>query len=292
MELKYRTVPQHEGGAALPNCGTIHISEVRPTLSQLSAQLNYAGDLNNCTVGSTGKKEFSGDIDLVIESSWWDQPPAMFKLKLSELFGKDNVAQNGGMVHLRYPIVRYQPGHTKRLPRTGFVQIDFNFGDLAWEKFYHYSPGSDSEYKGAHRNLAIAAITAATGVDHSPERDSYNRPINQIRWKWSPTGFVKVQRQSQVDQRSGVWMRRQDDTVIEGPYFDGEKIARIIFPEDGKLEDLSSLETLILAVKRNYGMVDQARIWRRMADNFRDWRDGKNFVYPIEIDQYFMQDDK
>jgi hypothetical protein len=46
------------------------------------------------------------------------------------------------------------------------------------------------------------------------------------------------------------------------------------------------------AVKRNYGMTDCERIWKRSAANFHDWKDGRNFLYPEEISKYFPTDDK
>jgi hypothetical protein len=292
MELKYKETPKSEGGSALPGCGTIHISEIKPTLTRLSDDLEFPFDLNDYVLGSTGKKEYSGDIDVVLDDKWWKDGPQALRENLIELFGVSNVAKNGSMIHLKYPIINYDSSHNQRLPRTGAVQIDFNFGNADWERFYHYSPGAESEYKGAHRNLGIAAITSSTNTIDSSERDTYNRPIEQVRWKWSPNGFIKVKRLSKVDWRSGVWMKKQEDTVIEGPYFDPEVIAKIIFPEDGTTADLSSLETLMAAVKRNYGFTDQERIWKRMSENFGDWKEGKNFIYPPEINQYFLPNDK
>jgi hypothetical protein len=292
MDLKYKETPASEGGGALPGCGTIHISEIRPTLTRLSDDLEFPFDLNDYVLGSTGKKEYSGDIDVVIDDKWWGDGPQALRENLIELFGVSNVAKNGSMVHLRYPIINYDPGHNLRLPRTGVVQIDFNFGNADWERLYHHSPGGASAYKGAHRNLALAAITSSTNTDDSFERDTYGRPVEQVRWKWSPKGFIKVRRLSKIDTRSGVWMKKQQDTVVEGPYFDAGLIAKVIFPEDGTPGDLDSLETIVSAVKRNYGFTDQARIWRQMAKNFSDWRGGSNFIYLTEIEQYLPTNDK
>lgn len=290
MELKYKELPESEGGAALPDCGTIHISEVRPTLEKLSLELGFSVDLNDYTMGSTGKREYSGDVDIVLDKNLFEID--FIRDTLIKMFGNDNVARNGGMIHLRHKIENYDPSFNKHSPRTGFVQVDFSVGNVAWEKFYHYSPGAESEYKGAHRNLCLAAITSSANTVDSLERDTYSRPIEQIRWKWSPKGFMKVNRISKVDKRSGAWMKKQEDTIIEGPYFDPATIAKIVFPEDGNVNDFSSLETLVAAVKRNYGFTDQERIWKRMSENFRDWKDGKNFIYPLDIDKYFSIDDK
>lgn len=292
MELKYKVPPENEAGTAVQGCGVIHIHEIQPTLTKLSNDLEFPFDLNDYTLGSTGKKEYSGDIDLVLDNKWWVYGSKALKEDLDGIFGKENVKIQGSMVHLKYPIVNYNEKQDKRKPRTGFVQIDFNFGDTEWEKFYHYSPGSESAYKGAHRNLALAAITFAVNKTDADEKDSYDRPVWEIRWKWSPKGFVKVRRVSLKDSRTGNWMKKREDVVIEGPHFSPEQIARILFPKDGVISDLNSLETIISAVKRNYSLDEQELIWQRMASNFRDWRDGKDFVYPSEIDRYFSINDK
>lgn len=292
MELKYKETPESEGGSAVPGCGTIHITEIKDTLTKLTDDLEFPFDLNDFVLGSTGKKEYSGDIDLVLDDRWWGHGPKALKENLDIIFGSENSKIYGSMVHLKYPIVGFDPKKDHRKPRTGFVQIDFNFGNSDWEKFYHFSPGNESEYKGAHRNLALAAITYAVNKLESQAKDSYDRPEWEVRYKWSPKGFVRVHRISMKDMRSGVWMKKRCDTILEGPHFDPKIIAKIVFPKDGTEEDLFSLETIMAAVKRNYNKEEQEAIWERMASNFSDWRDGKSFVYPPEIDRYFPANDK
>lgn len=294
MKLKYKSEPSDNGGSAVLGCGTIHKSEIKATLDKLSTTFPcevFGVNLNDFVLGSTGKREYSGDIDLVLDSQWCKMTPADFMAFLRLHYPQDAVAKNGAMVHLRFPIVGFDPSKDEVKPRTGFVQIDFNFGDAAWEKVYHFSPGDASAYKGAHRNLAIAAITTVVDIKKSDEVDTFNRPVVLTRWKWSPHGFVRVIRVSKRDKYSNMWMKKQEDTVVKGPIFDADQIAKILF-EDGTAKDIESLETIIAAVKRNFGMVDQERIWQRMAGNFRDWKDGRNFEYPSEIAAYFQPDDK
>lgn len=292
MKLKYKTLPESEGGAAVPGAGTIHISEVGPTLTKLSSDLELPFDLNDYVTGSTGKSEYSGDIDVVLDDRWWGYGPFALKENLVELYGIENTARNGSMVHLKYPIVSYKEDLLGRLPRTGFVQVDFSFGNYEWEKFYHHSPGDDSEYKGAHRNLILAAICSAVNTTKSKEVDTNNRPITQIRYKFGERGLIKVKRTSLKDVRSGQWMKRQNDDVLEGPFTDPAVISKLLLPVDGSPTDLFSLETIMAAVKRNYGMTDCERIWKQAASNFHDWKDGRNFYYPKEISKYFPTDDK
>jgi hypothetical protein len=291
MKLKYIKTPADLGGTAISGCGTIHQSEIKATLTKLSDDLEMPFNFNNYILGSTGKREYSGDIDLVVDDRWWGHGIPAFRENLEEAFGKENVARNGNMLHLRFKIVGYNPELNHASPRTGFVQIDFNFGNYEWEHFYHHSPGEESGYKGAHRNLAMSAILSTQRTVTSNEYDSFARPIQIIRWKWGTNGLLQVIRSSKK-RADGLWAKAQEDVIIDGPYVTADWISEILFPEDGKPEDLNSLETIMAAVKRNYGMVDQERIWKRTAHNFSDWNQGKLFEYPPEIESYFQSNDK
>lgn len=291
MKLKYIQQPVDLGGSAVPGCGTIHQSEIKATLAKLADDLELPFDLENYMLGSTGKREYSGDIDLVIDIAWYDAGNKQFHIDLVKLYGLENTGRNGAMVHLRFPIQNYNPEFNEALPRNGFVQIDFNFGDPDWERFYHHSP-ANSEYKGAHRNLLIAAITSAVNVETSPVLDFYDRPVSQIRWKWGQNGLIRVNRHGEFNSETGEWSRKQFDTVLQGPVMDPESIAKILLPVDGTVADLDSFETIMEAVKRNYGMADCERIWIKCAYNFSDWKYGKLFAYPTEIARYFLSNDK
>jgi len=289
MKLNYITPPEDAGGAAIPGCGTIHKSEIEATLLKLSRELRFPFDLNNYTLASTGKREYSGDIDLVIDTDWYTAGHKAFQIALEGEYGKENVAKNGDLIHLKYPIVGYQSEFEELKPRTGFVQIDFNFGPVKWERFYHFSAGEESAYKGAHRNLAIAAICGSTGAE-SKEFDTFGRPRSTIRWKWGPKGFSKINRCS-IPTEVG-FLKKQLDVHLEGPFFNPAEVASVLFPVDGAEKDLESLETIIGAVKRNYNKDVQERIWKRIASNFTDWKDARNFIYPPEISHYFLLNDK
>jgi hypothetical protein len=121
--------------------------------------------------------------------------------------------------------------------------------------------------------------------------DGYDRTTSIIRWKFGENGLIRVNRVSQKD-RDGKWMRKQKDIVIEGPYTNPHEIRHNLFLYSSYSNDLDSLETLMAAVKRNYGMVDQERIWKRAARNFYDWSQGKLFKYPSEIATYLPPNDK
>jgi hypothetical protein len=290
MKLKYNTTPPSEGGAAVAGCGTIHKSEVIATLNKLSAVLELPFDLNDYTVGSTGKSEYSGDIDVVIDKLWYDGNVEDLHTELRLVIDPDDIVRRGPMLHIKYPIEDFNDQYCARLPRTGYVQVDFMFGDVEWERFFHYSHGPESGYKGFHRNIAISAITAANAIVLTDEIDEYGRPASVERWKWSPKGLLRIVRDSK--QRGNRWLKGQTDTVIAGPHMDKDFIAQTIFPIDGTPDDLNSLETIIAAIHRNYPKAMQDTMFKLMADYFNDKADAIYFTYPPDIEQYFRPDDK
>ncbi len=275
-----------EAGAAVAGVGTIHISEIKSTLDALSSDLEFPFDLNEFTVGSTGKSEYSGDIDIVIDKQWCDISTEDLHKELKALFGIDAVSRTGSMLHLKYPISDFNKKYNERLPRTGFVQVDFIFGDIEWERFYHYSHGSESGYKGFHRNIAITAITSATAIVHNIEIDDFNRPVSIEKWKWGSNGLLRILRNSNR-RANGSWLKTQSDLVIAGPIIDRDIIASTIFPIDGTPDDLNSLESIILAIKRNYSRNVQNEIFKKIAESFNKTADALYFSYPPEIEQYF-----
>lgn len=292
MRLKYLVPPLHEGGNAIAGCGTIHQSEIKPTLTDLSTKLCLAHNLNDFIIGSTGKRAYSGDIDIVIDKSVWDDTPGSFRNILNQLVGDQNTARHGNMVHLKFPITTYSDQLSCGYPRTGFVQIDFNFGDANWERFYHFSPGEDSEYKGAHRNLAIAAIAHVVAVPIDSKIDALGRPASITKWKFGANGFIHVLRVSVIDD-FGHTVQKQQDINTGRILTDPTLIARELFADNkASASDLFSLETIMSAIKQYCGLVEQERIWCRMAENFHNWKLGRNFVYPPEINKYWPPDDK
>jgi hypothetical protein len=291
MNLNYIDVPSDLGGSAVPGCGTIHKSEIKPTLDHLTDIMWWSGDFNNSMTGSTGKREYSGDIDLVIDNALWEHGVGELRSHLEDFFNKDDIARNGNMLHLKFPISNYNETLTECLPRTGFVQIDFSVGNVKWEQFYHYSDAA-SAYKGAHRNLILAAITSTVNVDRFYGVDSQDIPAIEVRWKWGSNGLIQVRRERVQDPRSGQWMRKLKETHLQGPITNPSMVAKILLPIDGTEADLRSLESILTALPRNYGMTDCERIYRRAAHNFAEWNQGKLFRYPLEISRYFSVDDK
>lgn len=162
-----------EGGNALENVDRIPKKYIQPTVTQIINQiiiplykdlLSYPNDI--FLLGSTGKKETSGDIDIGIDFN---------KIKLSEndtimnhlkkifkqVYNIDSTyeiqinSMTNDMIHIGFP--QYNEFNEKT---DKFVQVDILLTEHPiFCKFYMYSPTEiESKYKGAHRNELLRAI--------------------------------------------------------------------------------------------------------------------------------------
>jgi len=126
--------------------------------------LKALGGFRFTTLGSTGKKDMSGDIDLAVQSingftfdfgalSGFAHEAALrvMVLKLEKILGVDNVKPN----------IRFSQIYTRwHDPQGGDpVQVDFMLGDMALLAFTHWSPEPHtSQYSGAHRTEYLKAV--------------------------------------------------------------------------------------------------------------------------------------
>ena len=111
-------------GGSMPGVGPIHIDEIEPTLDALEKSLGI--DLKNNVLGSVGKKEFSGDIDVAIQVDPDKIPELVKKIEASPLV-KD-IAKSS-VIMTSVDIVNYDASKQTAKPRTGKVQVDFMPGD-------------------------------------------------------------------------------------------------------------------------------------------------------------------
>lgn len=285
------------GGNAVVGVGTIHILEIAPTLRQIERDLGFReNDLDGRILGSVGKKEYSGDIDLVFATLPSNEMMEFFT-NLKKVYGQDKVRKNGNMCNVAVPIVDFNATFIDRLPRTGTVQVDFVFGEEEFTRLFNYSPGDTSKYKGVHRNIALSAVASWIDRKESAELDNQGRPIEKIRWKWGPAGFFKIKRYSRKD-KNGDWIKTQSDEQIGSVKYDPKLIAEIMFGDGAEVSDLNSLESIIEACKRSYDKEQQEKVFDTFAYNLIDYnkRSPKtnlsSYGVPIEIQPFMDKYDK
>jgi hypothetical protein len=242
----------NEGGA-MPGVGPIHIDEIEPTLDALERVLKI--DLKNNALGSVGKKQFSGDIDIALQIAPEDISSFVEKLeKVPEIL---DIAKSS-VIMTKVKIVDFDQSKQTTKPRTGFVQVDFMPGDPGWLKTYYHSPSeTESQYKGVFRNIMIATIAAVLDRKDSEEKIDDGRPVESERWMWSPAdGLVRIRR-TPVPKKSGDgFTKKNNNEIIGDPIKDASGIAKALKLDGPK--DLNSYESLKAAIEQNYpqDMVD------------------------------------
>ena len=131
--------------------------DILPTIKWLEkiTKLPIEGNL----LGSGGKKESSGDLDIAVDESKISKDQlvnilASWCIK-NNVDPKKFIRKSGISVHFKAPIT----GN----PYQGYVQTDFMFGDLGWLKFTMFSAGDASKYKGVLRRILMQSIAKAKG---------------------------------------------------------------------------------------------------------------------------------
>ncbi len=144
----YQNVLLQEGGNIFSD-RRINKNEIIPTIKSLE-ELTGLSLLNN-TLGSTGKKESSGDIDLVIDSNKVNKDEFIKNL-VSKGVDPSFLKKTGIEVAYKAPIIDSTGNKT-----GDYIQVDFMFSeDPEFLKFY-YSNNEDI-HKGSARNILLAAI--------------------------------------------------------------------------------------------------------------------------------------
>lgn len=234
-------------GGAMPGVGPIHIDEIEPTLDALEKTLGI--DLKNNTLGSVGKKEFSGDIDVALQIDPDDIPAFVEKLQQNPAIL--DVAKSS-VIMTKVQIQNYDKTKQTQKPRTGYVQVDFMPGDPGWLKTYYHSPSErESKYKGVFRNILVATIAALYQRKDSDEKIEDGRSVESERWMWSPTdGLVRIRRVPEPNKKGTGYTKKNINTIIGEPIKDVEGIASAL-GLDGP-QDLNSYESLKTAIEKNY----------------------------------------
>ena len=263
----------NEGGS-MPGVGPIHIDEIEPTLDELERALGI--DLKNNVLGSVGKKEFSGDIDVAVQVDPDKISDLVDKLERSPIvldLAKSSV------IMTKVKIVNYDPEKQTTKQRTGFVQVDFMPGDPGWMKTYYHSPSEkESKYKGVFRNIMIATICAIYQRQDSEEKIDDGRSVESERWMWSPAdGLVRIRRTPVPKAKGDGYTKKNKNEIIDKPIRDAEGIAKAL-GLDGP-QDLNSYESLKQAIETNY----PEDMVRKILDSFAQNKQVQDIGVPDEL---------
>jgi len=187
----------------------INQADVLPTVVWLE---KYTGlPLQDNMLGTTGRKDTSGDLDLGVDNKSITKEQLVAKLgEVAKAMGvdpRDIIKKSGISVHFRTPIAGD--------PNKGYVQTDFMFtDDTEWTKFAAAASGT-STYKGSHKHVVMSSIAASMNL------------------KWSPT--------------LGLVTRDTGNVLSKDP----DHIAEILLGKGHDRGDLASVETILDAIKND-----------------------------------------
>ena len=261
-------------GGAMPGVGPIHIDEIEPTLNALERTLGI--DLKNNVLGSVGKKEFSGDIDVALQIEPDDIPAFVEKLKQNPAIL--DIAKSS-VIMTKVQIQDFDRSKQTQKPRTGYVQVDFMPGDPGWMKTYYHSPSeTESKYKGVFRNILIATICAIYQRNDSEQKIDDGRPVESERWMWSPAdGLVRIRRTPVPKAKGDGYTKKNNNEIIDEPIKDADGIAQALGLDDAK--DLNSYESLKQAMERNY----PEEMVQKILDSFAQNKQVQDIGVPDEL---------
>jgi len=186
----------------------INQTDVKSTLAWLE-ELVPGLDLQNNTLGSTGIKSTSGDLDIAVDTAQVTKEQMVAQLgRWAQSHGfKPNewVRKSGTAVHFRTPI--------NGNPEQGFVQTDFMFlQNVPWSKFVLGAMPAESKYKGKERNVLMNSIAKSMGYK-----------LNQI---------------------AGIADRDTNEIITDDP----DAVAKMLLNKTATRQDLASVETILQAL--------------------------------------------
>jgi hypothetical protein len=152
----------------------INKKDVDPTLKWLEKIVGL--DLVNNKLGTTGKNESSGDLDIAVDESKVSKEEVIERLQAwtdkRGLNAKEWIRKSGINVHFKTPI--------RGKESNGFVQTDLMFGDPKWMAWSLRGGAEGSQYKGMHRHILMASIASAQGMKWSYQKGLIDRASDEV----------------------------------------------------------------------------------------------------------------
>ena len=190
-----------EGGNAITGVDRIELKNIEPTVNQVIKQYidpvfpNSSLNQNVFLLGSTGKKESSGDLDLGFDLTFNKE---LHDMSIESADGQlydyiKSTSQTEVKINeFTHDVVHFGfPQYDKKGNLIGkTVQVDILFTVTPdFCKFYMYSPSqNESSYKGAHRNDLLRAV--AKVISFQPiKTDENGNPLTWIQFDIGSNGL-------------------------------------------------------------------------------------------------------
>jgi hypothetical protein len=215
MRIREIRQPLLEGGnifkdASGPLTQRINKTDVPPTIKWIEGVTGVKFPMERW-LGTTGRKESSGDLDLAVDSREVNKDALHKKLVdwcvANKLDQREYVRKSGISVHFRAPI--------RGSAKNGFVQVDFMMTDNPDWMTWSMAADQPSQYKDADRQILLASIAKAMG----------------LRWI-AQTGLVT---------------REGNKLVANTP----ENVVDILFGPNAQPKDMKSVENILARLKND-----------------------------------------
>lgn len=185
----------------------IQKSDVVPTLTWLEKITNIPH--RDFMLGTTGKKETSGDLDVAVNQQDVSKEQLIKQLQIwckkNKKDPKTWIRKTGISVHFLTPI--------RGDESNGYVQTDLMFGDPEWMKWSMAGSNDSTAFKAAHKHILMASIAKAQGM----------------KWSW----------------QKGLIDRDSDQVITTNP----QEIAQHLIGPNAQADDLESVETILTLLR-------------------------------------------
>ena len=228
-------------GGGMEGAEPITMADFKRAWPRVQQDLDQMGVTDIEFVGTTGKKQVMGDID--VAGKFDGTRDELFDLAAT-LYGRDHVAKVGpSIVSMR--IDGYAPAP---------FQVDVMLGNPKYLKWARYGPSNIqghpefSPVKGLARNLLFNIITRFAAGKNFPGAQQSETERTRYTVDWD-RGLWKVV-QSKTG-KSGKPVKNWQDVERKFITDDPDKIVQVVLGKGHKAENLRKLEDLIVAIKKS-----------------------------------------
>ena len=249
------------GGNIFNNTKRINREDIDDTIEYLADHLSHpdltVSYMKSALLGSAGKQETSGDLDIVLNTTpclfYGQDCYPTFEVRpivdhLLTKFDQNSFRSmsSAGQLHMSVPIAGD--------PAKGHVQVDFIYGDFEFAKFTAYSPGADSQFKGLVNNTFYGSL--------AKQRKDYEDEYCRVQLYYDLRyGLHKRWRvyKGTVDMRQVT--PDEFETMFDLPRFSRigfvtnvDEMLRMLWGFDIRQEDVNTFEKIAKLAKENFSI--------------------------------------
>jgi hypothetical protein len=231
-----------EGAGSFDDINPISMADFKHVWPALEADLEMLGLTDIEPIGTTGKKQLMGDVD--VAGRFEGGAPALFGAA-EQVFGKGNVRKGGGsVVSIRYEM------------DVPAFQVDVMVGDPKYLRWSRYGPSTTqghpefSPVKGLARNLLFNIITRFTAGRDFPgaQQSDTERTRYTVDWDRGLWKVVQTKRPARAGGKPNKGWRDVDRKLVTD---DPDKLVQHLFGKGFRAEGLRKLEDVVAAIKES-----------------------------------------